>query len=57
MNTTAANSPYLDYTRAEAYITLHHVEAVDDDHVALIIRPGVAGRIAGQELLNKKGTA
>lgn len=23
MNTTAANSPYLDYTRAEAYTTLH----------------------------------
>jgi hypothetical protein len=34
-----------------------NVEAVDDDHVALIIHPGLAGRIALQELLNKKGTA
>ena len=31
------------------------VEAVDDDHFALIIRPGLAGRVALQELLNKKG--
>ena len=40
MNTTAANSPYLDYTRAEAYTTLHratlwravrfHVKDLDD---------------------------
>jgi hypothetical protein len=41
----------------EAWRGHANVEAVDDDHVALIIRPGVAGRIAGQELLNKKGTA
>lgn len=33
------------------------VEGVDDDHFALLIRPGLAGRIALQELLNKKGTA
>ena len=25
MEATAANSPYLDYTRAEAYTTLHRV--------------------------------
>jgi hypothetical protein len=34
-----------------------NVEAVDDDHFALIIRPGLASRIALQELLNKKGIA
>jgi hypothetical protein len=33
------------------------VEGVDDDHFALIIRPGLAGRIALQEHLNKKGAA
>ena len=34
-----------------------NVKGVDDDHFALLIRPGLAGRIALQELLNKKGTA
>jgi hypothetical protein len=41
----------------EAWRGHANVGAVDDDHVALIIRPGLAGRIALQELLNKKGTA
>ena len=33
------------------------VEGVDDDHFALIIRSGLAGRIALQEHQNKKGAA
>jgi len=41
----------------EAWQDHADVEAVDDDHFALLIRPGLAGRIAVQELLNKKGTA
>ena len=41
----------------EAWRDHANVEAVDDDHFALIIRPGLAKRIALQELLNKKGTA
>jgi hypothetical protein len=41
----------------EAWRGHANVEAVDDDHFALLIRPGLAGRIALQELLNKKGTA
>jgi hypothetical protein len=41
----------------EAWRGHANVEAVDDDHFALLIRPGLAGRIALQERLNKKGTA
>jgi hypothetical protein len=41
----------------EAWRDHAEVEAVDDDHFALLIRPGLAGKIALQELLNKKGTA
>ena len=41
----------------EAWRGHAEVEAVDDDHFALLIRPGLAGKIALQELLNKKGTA
>ncbi len=33
------------------------VEGVDDDHFALIIRSGLAGRIALQEHQNKKDAA
>jgi len=41
----------------EAWRGHANVEAVDDDHFALIIRPGLAGKMALQEHLNKKGTA
>ena len=41
----------------EAWRGHANVEGVDNDHFALIIRPGLAGRMALQELLNKKGTA
>ena len=41
----------------EAWRGHANVEGVDDDHFALLIRPGLAGKIALQELLNKKGTA
>jgi len=33
------------------------VEGVDDCHFALIIRPGLAGKITTPRLPNKKGTA
>jgi hypothetical protein len=41
----------------EAWRGHANVEGVDDDHFALIIRPGLASRIALQDLLNKKGAA
>ena len=41
----------------EAWRGHANLEAVDDDRFALIICPGLAGRIALQELLNKRGIA
>ena len=41
----------------EAWRDHADVEAVDDYHFAMLIRPGLASRMALQELLNKRGIA
>jgi hypothetical protein len=41
----------------EAWRGHANVEAVDDYHFAMLIRPGLASGMALQELLNKRGIA